>query len=120
MTVQKVDPAKPITLTEAAINYFNEYVSSQEAIGIRLALKGGGCAGFEYDWSLVNEFFSQQEKYVQHYENFVFILDEHAYDYLIGSTVDLESMGIKGSQIVVNSPKQVSACGCGESVTFDV
>lgn len=120
MTVQTVDPKKPVTLTEAAIEYFNEYVASQEAIGIRLALKGGGCAGFEYDWSLVSEYFSQEEKYVQNYKNFVFILDEEAHDFLIGSTVDLENMGIKGTQIVVNSPKQVSACGCGESVTFDV
>lgn len=119
MTVQTVDPTKPITLTEAAVEYFNKYVSSEDAIGIRLSLKGGGCAGFAYDWSVITEYYAQEEKYVQKYEGFVFILDEAAHSMLLGSTVDLENMGVKGTQIVVYSPKQTSACGCGESITFN-
>ena len=41
-----------------------------------------------------------------------------AKDLLEGSTIDLEQKGIS-KVIVVNSPKQASACGCGESITFN-
>jgi iron-sulfur cluster assembly protein len=118
MTVGVVDPRKPITLTEAAQEYFTEYVKENDGIGVRLGLTGGGCAGFAYDWQLINEYFGNQEKYVQEFDKFVFILDEMAHDLLVGSTIDLEEKGIS-KVIVVNSPKQASACGCGESITFN-
>lgn len=118
MTVKTVDPTKPITLTEQAQEYFSNYVKSEDAIGVRLGLTGGGCAGYAYDWQLISEYFQQEEKYVQHYNNFVFILDEMAHEMLVGSTIDLETKGIS-KVIVVNSPKQASACGCGESITFN-
>lgn len=119
MTVETIDPSRPITLTDAAISYFSGYVASKDAIGVKLSLRGGGCAGFSYEWETITEYFQQEEKYVQKFDNFVFILAENSYSYLVGSTVDLEDLGIKGTQIVVNSPKQASACGCGESVTFN-
>lgn len=118
MTVVTVDPSRPITLTDKAQEYFKNYVQDNDAIGVRLGLTGGGCAGFAYDWQLISEFFGNQEKYVQEYDKFVFILDEMAHDLLVGSTIDLETKGIS-NVIVVNSPKQASACGCGESITFN-
>ena len=119
MTVERIDPLAPITLTDAAIKYFGNYVPSNGAIGVKLSLRGGGCAGFAYDWDMISEYSEQEEKYVQQYDNFVFILAENSYNFLVGSTVDLEDLGIKGTQIVVHSPKQASACGCGESITFN-
>lgn len=119
MTVQTVDPTKPVSITDEAVEYFSNYVSSKDALGIRLGLKGGGCAGYAYDWTLVTEWFPQQEKYVQQYDKFVFILDELSFDLLVGSTVDLEDKGVTGKQVVVHSPKQASECGCGESITFN-
>ena len=118
MTVGVVDPSKPINITKDAQDYFNNYVSSEGGIGVKLALTGGGCAGFAYDWQLITEYFGNQEKYVQEYDKFVFILDEMAHDLLVGSTIDLETKGIS-QVIVVNSPKQASTCGCGESITFN-
>ncbi len=118
MAVNIIDPRKPITITPSAEEYFNDYISSQGAIGVRLGLTGGGCAGFAYDWDLIKEDVDKQEKYVQNYDKFVFVLDEMAKDLLEGSTIDLEQKGIS-KVIVVNSPKQASACGCGESITFN-
>ena len=117
VNIMSVDPSKPITITQSAEEYFNDYLSAQGAIGVRLGLTGGGCAGFAYDWDLIKED-PEQEKYVQKYDKFVFVLDELAHGLLEGSTIDLEEKGIS-KVIVVNSPKQASACGCGESITFN-
>ena len=44
----------PITLTKNAKNKINELCAANtEHFGVHLSLKGGGCAGFEYDWGLI-------------------------------------------------------------------
>ena len=41
------------TLTEAAKQQINTICQENDCYGISLNLKGGGCAGFEYDWGTV-------------------------------------------------------------------
>jgi len=41
------------TLTEAAQDQINALCKQNDCYGISLNVKGGGCAGFEYDWGLV-------------------------------------------------------------------
>jgi len=41
------------TLTEAAKIQINKLCEENDVWGISLNIKGGGCAGFEYDWGTV-------------------------------------------------------------------
>ena len=46
------------------------------------------------------------------------IVDDICSPYITGSIVDLLDEGIKGKTLVVQSPRAVSSCGCGESIQF--
>ena len=41
------------TLTPAAEAQIDKLCEENEVYGVSLNLKGGGCAGFEYDWDFV-------------------------------------------------------------------
>lgn len=118
MEVNSFDPSR-IKFTEAAEKHLAEYVASSHALGIKLGLLASGCAGFSYDWNLVFEYIATEEPYLQKQNGFIFILDSKSADYLLGSTVDVVTVGPGGKMISITSPKQSAACGCGESVAFD-
>ena len=42
-------------LTESAKEQMVSMLEEHNKSAVRLALKGGGCAGFKYDWSLEDE-----------------------------------------------------------------
>ena len=41
-----------VTLTDSAKEHMTTMLKENSKKAVRLALKGGGCAGFKYDWSL--------------------------------------------------------------------
>ena len=44
-----------IELTENAITHLKNLTEKNEKNYVRLSIKGGGCAGFEYDWTFEDE-----------------------------------------------------------------
>ena len=106
-----------ITLTDAAIDRVSEIVDSAEdgALGIRVGVKNGGCAGMEYTVDLVTEADPKDDK-VDAGDNAVYIAPE-AVLFLLGTQMDFEVTKLR-SGFVFNNPNQTSACGCGESVTL--
>lgn len=108
-----------VNLTENAKTYLSTFAENNNSFGIKLSLKGGGCSGFKYDWSLVdNDTQINSDDTVIDYSNFKFIVDAESAPYISGSTVDFVSNGVLGSELVVQSPKASGSCGCGESVFF--
>ncbi|NKB51198.1 MAG: Fe-S cluster assembly scaffold SufA [Rhizobiaceae bacterium] len=106
-----------ITLTDAAIDRVTEIVDTAEdgALGIRVGVKNGGCAGMEYTVDLVTEADEKDDK-VDAGGSAVFIAPE-AVLFLLGTEMDFEVTKLR-SGFVFNNPNQTSACGCGESVTL--
>ena len=94
-----------MTLTDAAARRVSEIVATREnALGIRVGIKKGGCAGMEYMIDLVTEAKPGD----------VFVAPE-AVLYLLGTQMDFEVTTLR-TGFVFNNPNQTSACGCGESV----
>ena len=109
-----------ITFTESAQQHFAEVVRSENALGVRLSLTGGGCAGFSYKWELVQSPSEiDMKEYARAYDGWMFWLDKTSEMYLIGSTVN-KKVDIAGSVIDIQSPMASSSCGCGESISFKV
>jgi iron-sulfur cluster assembly accessory protein len=109
-----------IIFTESANEHFKQVTVSANALGVRLALGGGGCAGFSYKWELVRTPSEiDTSDYSRAYDGWTFWLDKTSELYLIGSTVD-KKVDISGSVIDIQSPLAASSCGCGESVSFKV
>lgn len=103
-----------ITLTDAAASRVSEIVATREnALGIRVSIKKGGCAGMEYTIDLVTET-KPGDDVIEKDGSKVFVAPE-AVLYLLGTQMDFEVTKLR-TGFVFNNPNQTSACGCGESV----
>ena len=77
----------------------------------RIAVKGGGCSGFKYDFS----FDTNIEKNDLKYQNIV--IDKSSLKMLEGSSIDF-SEELIGTSFKISNPKTKSSCGCGISFSF--
>ncbi len=103
-----------MTMTDAAAGRVREIMSANpDALGIRVGVKKGGCAGMEYAIDLAREV-KPREDLIEHDGAKVFVAPE-AVLYLLGTQMDFETTALR-TGFTFNNPNQTSACGCGESV----
>ena len=103
---------KEIKFTDKAINQINHLLSSKEKGSFfRIAIKGGGCSGFQYDFSYDK---SQNDDDLCH-ENI--LIDKTSADLLKGSEIDYVKELI-GNSFKINNPQTKSSCGCGVSFSL--
>ena len=103
-----------ISITDKAADRVREIVAGRgDALGVRLGIKKGGCAGMEYMVSLVTEP-NPKDDHVERDGVHVYVAPE-ATLYLIGTEMDFEVTPIR-TGFTFRNPNQSSACGCGESV----
>jgi len=82
---------------------------------VSLAVLGGGCAGFKYEWSFITD--KDQVAKGDHVEDWGtgrFFVDETSILYVAGTKIDWVEETF-GSQFEISNPNSSSACGCGES-----
>ena len=80
-----------------------------------MAVKGGGCSGFSYDWLLIEEGLDDDEKFPLDNDHSL-LVDGMSLLYLAGKTIDYQK-DIFGSLLKIDNPNIQSSCGCGESFT---
>ncbi|RCL03859.1 MAG: iron-sulfur cluster assembly protein [Candidatus Tokpelaia sp. JSC161] len=108
--------ASVLTLTEKAAARVRELMQENEnAYGLIVGLKKGGCAGMEYTVHLVREDMPGLD-FVEKDGGRVFIAPE-AVLFLLGSEMDFEKTLLR-TGFLFRNPNQISACGCGESVAI--
>ena len=79
---------------------------------LRLAVEGGGCAGFSYRFGLADSI--DAEDAVAERDGATLVVDPVSLDLLQGCAVDfVESLG--GAAFKVENPNAASGCGCGSS-----
>ena len=98
-----------IQLTNEALNHLETLTKEHNKKYVRLQVKGGGCAGFEYEWSFEDE--DNREDMI--IEN-VLLIDRMNELYLRGMHLDYKKE-IWGSSFVFENPMAKSSCGCGTS-----
>jgi iron-sulfur cluster assembly protein len=103
-----------ITMTDAAATRVREIVAARDnARGIRVSIRKGGCAGMEYTVDLVTEP-SAKDDNIERAGAHVWVAPEAAL-YLLGTEMDFEVTKLR-TGFVFRNPNEESACGCGESV----
>jgi iron-sulfur cluster assembly accessory protein len=102
-----------ITLTENAAKRVAWIASRQDKPAIlRLAVDGGGCAGFTYKFELADQADSEDE--VVETGGVKLVVDPMSLELVKGSAVDfVEDLG--GAAFRVTNPNAQSGCGCGSS-----
>ena len=103
-----------INISTSASERIREIISkaNEDAIGLRIAVKSGGCAGYSYDMDYVSEI-NPTDALVEHEGVKVFV-DQTAIMVLIGSTMDFKKDKFKSGFTFIN-PNETERCGCGES-----
>ena len=103
---------KEVNFSKKAVERINQLVSTKPSgTFFRIAVKGGGCSGFKYDFSLDRKI----EKDDLKHENIV--VDKSSLEMLKGSLVDF-SEELIGNSFKISNPKTKSSCGCGVSFSF--
>ena len=110
-----------ITLTERAADRVKEILRARdlpETAGLRFAIKGGGCSGFEYQVDLeTNPRKFDMPK--RHERVFVsngarVLVDKKSLLFLDGTEIDFEQRDL-GHPFVYKNPNAAGICGCGTS-----
>lgn len=109
------------TLTESAKKQITKLCEENNCYAISLNLKGGGCAGFEYEWGTVAQAsdLSSGDTVVEADSAGRFVIGNTSLMFLIGTEVDYVS-SLVGSNFEIRNPNAKSSCGCGVSVNFDM
>lgn len=106
-----------MTLTDAAAERVKELVenSDKNAIGLRVGIKKGGCAGMEYTMEMVDTARPGDDAVED--KGAKLFVDPSAVLFLLGTEMDFEVTKFR-SGFIFKNPNEVSACGCGESVSL--
>ena len=103
---------KEINFTKEAVERINTLVTKKpQGTFFRIAVKGGGCSGFKYDFSFDSKMDNDDLKQGN------IVVDKSSLDLLRGSQVDF-SEELIGSSFKISNPKTKSSCGCGISFSF--
>ena len=102
-----------ISLTESAAKRVAWIAQRQEKPAIlRLAVDGGGCAGFTYKFELSPAADSDDE--VVETDGVKLVVDPMSLELVKGSAVDFVE-DLNGAAFKVTNPNAQSGCGCGSS-----
>ena len=103
---------KEINFSKQAVERINQLIEKKTSgTFFRIAVKGGGCSGFKYDFSFDKKIDENDLKHKN------IVIDKSSLDLLKGSQVDFTNELI-GSSFKISNPKTKSSCGCGISFSF--
>ncbi len=107
-------PTDAITLSPKAVEKIDELLGGQsdsEGQALRVAVRGGGCSGFQYALAFDK---AKDDDHVFEVDGVAVIVDKTSMQFVFGSEVDYIE-GLQGAGFQVNNPNVVAACGCGSS-----
>jgi iron-sulfur cluster assembly protein len=107
-------PKEAITLTSKAAGKIGELLATQEDAegqALRVAVRGGGCSGFQYALAFDR---AKEDDHVFEVDGVSVVVDKVSMQFVFGSEVDYVE-GLQGAGFQVNNPNVVAACGCGSS-----
>ena len=103
---------KEIKFTDKALKQIQNLLSTKdEGSFFRIAIKGGGCSGFQY------EFTFEQSKNDDDLSFENILVDKISADLLKDSEVDYVSE-LMGESFKISNPQSKSSCGCGVSFSL--
>lgn len=99
-------------LAATKIKYFAEKQGITGNVGVRVAVKGGGCSGLTYDLDITDQELETDKVVEQH--GVKVMVDKKSYIFLVGTELEF-SDGLNGKGFVFVNPNAKKTCGCGTS-----
>ncbi len=105
-----------INLTDRAAQRIVEIATkSHQPATLRIAVNGGGCSGFQYDFSLSDA--READDVTVEKDGATLLVDSISLVHMAGSTVDFVD-DLMGQSFRVANPLAKSSCGCGTSFSL--
>lgn len=103
-----------IQMSEKAVEKVKELLSTEnkEGFGLRVAVHGGGCSGFQYGLTFENA--ERPNDHVLDMNGLKVYVDAMSGMYLDGVSIDYID-SLEGSGFKIENPKSTGSCGCGHS-----
>ena len=101
-----------VNLTENAKEHMVDMLKDHNKPAIRLAMKGGGCAGFNYKIDVADE--KKDRDHELAFGDVKVLVDERSEMFILGTRIDYKQE-IFGSYFTYDNPNAHSSCGCGTS-----
>ena len=86
-----------------------------KAIGLRVGVKNGGCAGMSYTVEMAEE--ARPGEMAVEDKGAKVLIDPKAVLFLIGARMDFATTKLAAT-FVFENPNETASCGCGESVSL--
>ena len=107
-----------ITMTDAAARRIAEILGGEaDGSALRIAVLGGGCSGFQYDYRIVGADAREPGDLVLERGGARVLIDETSQGYMPGARIDYAEELIAAA-FKIENPIAVSGCGCGVSFSL--
>jgi iron-sulfur cluster assembly accessory protein len=106
----------PVTLSQSAAEHIRT-IGAREGrpLMLRVAVEGGGCSGFQYQFDLVDAAETDDLKIER--DGAAAVVDLMSLALLTGSEIDFVDE-LAGAEFRVRNPNAKSSCGCGVSFSI--
>jgi iron-sulfur cluster assembly accessory protein len=94
------------------IRHTRQQEGLDESSGLRVAVMGGGCSGFQYALDFERE--ARPTDSVFEFDGLKVYVDPVSARYLKGTTIDYV-LGMQGAGFKFSNPNASGSCGCGSS-----
>ena len=102
-----------LTFTKAALGEMKKFADKEGTDFFRISVLPGGCSGFKYDFTLVDN--PEPDDMVLEQENGLkVVVDPFSSSYLNGTLVHYV-MTMQSSGFTFQNPNSTAKCGCGSS-----
>jgi|TARA_R110002051_G_scaffold14845_1_gene47342 iron-sulfur cluster assembly accessory protein len=103
-----------VVLTERAAKRINRILSKEDpGTVLRIAVAGGGCSGFQYEYNFVKETPTEDDLVLSRDGATVYI-DSMSLEFMGGAEIDFVD-DLIGQSFQIKNPNAVASCGCGTS-----
>jgi iron-sulfur cluster assembly accessory protein len=103
----------PVTVSASAARRIGAILKAEpQPMMLRLAVTGGGCSGFQYNFTLDDA--RMDDDLILTRDEATVLIDPVSLDFLKGAEIDFVD-DLIGAAFKVNNPNAKSSCGCGTS-----
>ena len=111
-----VSARTPVALSASAARRIRELAAAEgRSLMLRVAVEGGGCSGFQYQFDLVET--AEPDDLRVERDGAAALIDEVSLTLLRGSEIDFVDE-LAGAEFRVRNPNAKSSCGCGVSFSI--
>tara|TARA_Y100001958_G_C20661948_1_gene185154 strand:+ start:85 stop:429 length:345 start_codon:yes stop_codon:yes gene_type:complete len=106
---------KDFNLSKEALERIKVLLKDEEGSYFRISVLGGGCSGFQYDFSFDKK--PKDDDMIFKEGGIDYLIDKVSIDFLRGSTLEYVSE-LAGSYFQIKNPNATANCGCGTSFSI--